>query len=76
MFEETGIKVKLKEYHGIWMEPTDHSDYGENVCVYYTAEPMGDFFALPDGIEIGQVKWFDINHLPEKLHSHPIFPMC
>lgn len=65
--EETGVSIQIQSYHGIWLEPESNSLYGSNICIYYIAEPIGDYSMIPDGKETDKVRWFKLNCLPKKM---------
>ena len=66
-FEEAGLNIQINDFHGIWLEPATDESNGDNICIYYTAEIVGNSIATPDGIEVDKVEWFDLNELPEKI---------
>ncbi len=64
VFEETGLEVRLKELHGIYIDQYD-DDPRPTLNIYYLAEPVG---GVPrpssDAVEL---TWFTWDHIPERI---------
>jgi 8-oxo-dGTP diphosphatase len=67
VYEETGIRIKIVDFHGVWLEPTTSEDYGNNICVYFLAEPQNDAEMKPVDNEMSNLKWFLHNNLPQNI---------
>lgn len=66
-YEETGIRIKIMNYFGIWNDPASSEDYGDNICIYYKAVPIYDNNGYVFNKEISEINWFQYDKLPEKI---------
>lgn len=66
MEEETGLKVKLTQFIGIYSEPS--RDPRKIVAVAYLAKRIGG--ELLAGDDAAEAKWFSLNELPKLAGDH------
>lgn len=67
VYEETGISIRISGFYGVWKEPTTSEDYGDNICIYFLAEPLEDTNMEPVDKEMSELKWFSYKELPKNI---------
>lgn len=60
--EETGLTVTVDRLHGIFHH---RQEYKDDQVVVYVTRVRGDTAPRPDGFEIAEVGWFDLDALPD-----------
>lgn len=66
-YEETGVTIKISGFHGVWNEQSTSENYGDNICIYFLAEPLGDTELKTVDQEMSELKWFSYKELPDKI---------
>jgi len=64
--EETGYSVKSINLQGVYSDPKRDLDGRQNMDHCYIAE-FGDRDGTRDKLEIADIKWFDLDSLPDKI---------
>jgi len=67
VFEETGLKTKINHLVGVYSDP-DRDPRGHTITVVYLLEICNG--SLKSGDDVSDVKFFDLNHLPELSFDH------
>lgn len=62
--EETGVEGKVVELLGVYSSPERDPDDRQNVSVAYVIEPLSE---IGEGEEVEEIRWFDLDELPEKI---------
>src|SRR5207248_9177136 len=78
--EETGLRIRLTGFLGIWMDTYGPPAAGRSpeatMNVYYHAVPDGDDEPRADPGEVAEIGWFDPAELPDDLafpgHTQPM----
>lgn len=65
--EETGVAIRVDAVNGIWLDPARNPAFGDTICIYYHAVPIGDATGRADGRETDAVGWFPPEALPEDI---------
>lgn len=67
VLEETGLKTKINHLVGVYSDP-DRDPRGHTITVVYLLEICNG--GLKSGDDVSDVKFFDLNHLPELSFDH------
>lgn len=67
VLEETGLKTKISRLIGVYSDP-DRDPRGHTITVVYLLEICNG--SLKSGDDVSDVKFFDLNHLPELSFDH------
>jgi 8-oxo-dGTP diphosphatase len=67
VLEETGLKTKISHLVGVYSDP-DRDPRGHTITVVYLLEICNG--NLKSGDDVSDVKFFDLNHLPELSFDH------
>lgn len=65
-FEETGIKVKLVKFVGVYSDPK--RDSRGTISVAFLAKPLSK--KIKGDVEVEDVKWFSLDELPSIAFDH------
>jgi 8-oxo-dGTP diphosphatase len=65
-FEETGIKVKLVKFVGVYSDPK--RDPRGTISVAFLAKPLSK--EVKGDVEVEDVKWFSLDELPSIAFDH------
>ena len=72
VFEETGLKTKIKEFFGVYSDP-DRDPRGHIVTIVYLLDvEEGE---LIGGDDAADARFFDLNDLPEFAFDHEIITL-
>ena len=64
--EEIGVKVRIKDVHGVYSNPDRDPDGVQNVDISFLCEIDDENFII-DPVEVADVRWFSLDNLPEKI---------
>ena len=64
--EETGFTITSAKLHGVYSDPKRDLDGRQNIDHCFIGE-VGEKMGEKDSEEIGEVKWFDLDNLPDKI---------
>ncbi len=67
VFEETGLKTKINQLAGVYSDP-DRDPRGHTITIVYILDLIGG--ALNAGDDASNVKFFNINDLPDLSFDH------
>ncbi len=71
MLEETGLRVRVTGYIGVWVDEYAADGQVPDVELinvgYYRAEPVGGDEPKPDPREVSELGWFPRDELPDEL---------
>jgi len=67
VLEETGLKTKISHLVGVYSDP-DRDPRGHTITVVYLLEICNG--SLKSGDDVSDVKFFDLNHLPDLSFDH------
>jgi ADP-ribose pyrophosphatase YjhB (NUDIX family) len=70
VFEETGIRVTVTGYIGVWVDHyADEPSPNDTIInvAYYQAVPNGEPSGVSDDAEVSEIAWFGWDELPDEL---------
>ncbi|MCL5970669.1 MAG: NUDIX hydrolase [Patescibacteria group bacterium] len=68
--EETGVDTSVRRMVGVYSDPDRNDPFGyQNICIPFVLE-LKNFTLIPQEKEVKEVKWFDLDNLPELAFDH------